>query len=270
VSGFGATLLIPGQSTDFVVQMDAVVEGTPLGVVSFDSNDVDENPFDFDVSGVVSAANTAPTVSITSPADVGSATAGTPVDLIATANDAEDGDLTAVVFWTSSLDGPLGAGPGGSLTLTDLSVGTHQLTALAIDTLGLPGNAAVCFPIVANAAPTVSITSPLDGGSATAGTPVDLIATANDTEDGNLTAVIGWASDLDGALGAGPGGSLTLTDLSIGTHQLTASVTDSLGLPGNAAVTFTVPEPGFISAMMAGLSLLAALTRRKASISSRG
>ena len=35
-------------------------------------------------------------------------------------------------------------------------------------------------------------------------------------------------------------------------------------------LTMTVPEAGFISGMMAGLSLLAAFARRKASISSRG
>jgi hypothetical protein len=60
ISGFGSTLLSPGQTTDFVVQMDAVVEGAPSGVVSFDSNDADENPFDFTVSGTVGPAG-APT-----------------------------------------------------------------------------------------------------------------------------------------------------------------------------------------------------------------
>jgi len=75
VSGFGSTLLSPGQTTDFVVQMDAVVEGTPTGVVSFDSNDADENPFDFTVSGTVGPPG-APTFVIDD-GDVGySATAG--------------------------------------------------------------------------------------------------------------------------------------------------------------------------------------------------
>jgi hypothetical protein len=53
VSGFGSTLLTPGQTTDFVVQLDATIEGTHGGVVSFDSNDANENPFDFIVSGTV-------------------------------------------------------------------------------------------------------------------------------------------------------------------------------------------------------------------------
>jgi hypothetical protein len=112
---------------------------------------------------------------------------------------------------------------------------------------------------VANVAPTVSITSPADGASATAGTPVDLVATANDTEDGDLTATIDWTSSLDGPLGAGPGGSLTLTDLTVGIHQLTASVTDSLDLPGNAAVTFTVPEPAAAASSAAALAVILGL-----------
>jgi len=88
---------------------------------------------------------------------------------------------------------------------------------------------------------------------------VDLVATANDLEDGDLTALIAWTSDLGGALGAGPGGSLTLTDLTIGTHQLTASVIDSLGLPGSALVTFTVPEPAATASSVAALAIVFAL-----------
>jgi hypothetical protein len=56
VTGFGATLLVPGQATSFVVQMDALFEGTYAGVISIDSNDADENPFDFVVTGTVSVA----------------------------------------------------------------------------------------------------------------------------------------------------------------------------------------------------------------------
>ena len=48
-SGFGSTLLVSGQTTDFVVQYDAVSAGTQLGVVSFDYNDGDENPYDISV-----------------------------------------------------------------------------------------------------------------------------------------------------------------------------------------------------------------------------
>ncbi len=74
-----------------------------------------------------------------------------------------------------------------------------------------------------------------------------------------MTTAVTWRSDLDGPLGAGPGGSLTLTDLSVGTHQLTASVTDSLGLPGNDLVTFTIPEPAAAASSVAALAVVFAL-----------
>jgi hypothetical protein len=113
--------------------------------------------------------------------------------------------------------------------------------------------------VIVNTAPTVSITSPIDASTAVEGASVDLVATANDAEDGVLTAAVAWTSDLDGALGAGPGGSLTLTDLTVGTHQLTASVTDSLDLPGSALVTCTVPEPAATASSVAALAIVFAL-----------
>ena len=51
--GFGQTTLSSGQSTDFTLQLDALATGSFAGVVSFDSNDLDENPFEFDVNGTV-------------------------------------------------------------------------------------------------------------------------------------------------------------------------------------------------------------------------
>ncbi len=57
-TGFGATTVAPGQTTSFAVQMDAAIVGAFAGSISFDSNDADESPFDFGVSGTVSAQTT--------------------------------------------------------------------------------------------------------------------------------------------------------------------------------------------------------------------
>ena len=208
-------------------------------------------------------ANTAPTVTITSPEDGGSAIAGTLVDLIATADDAESGDLTADITWNSSIDGDLGTGPGGTVLEQALSVGVHTLTASVNDPQGLPGSDVVTFEILENTAPTVTITSPEDGGSAIVGTPVELIATADDAESGELTTEITWTSSIDGDLGEEPGGSLTLTDLSIGEHTLTATVNDPQGLPASDIVIFTVPEPAAAASSVAALGVIAALAARR-------
>ncbi len=53
VRSFGNTNLLPGESTTFVVELDASSDGTFTGEVSFGSNDADESTFNFDVNGGV-------------------------------------------------------------------------------------------------------------------------------------------------------------------------------------------------------------------------
>jgi hypothetical protein len=91
-----------------------------------------------------------------------------------------------------------------------------------------------------NAAPVVSIGSPLNGQTFPAGTSVSFSASANDPEDGDLSGLISWSSSLDGALG---GGASISAGLSIGSHTVTASATDSGGRNGSAAIAVTIAAP---------------------------
>jgi hypothetical protein len=50
-SGFGSTTLIPGATTSFTVRFDAAEVGPTSGVLSFATNDADENPFNFAIAG---------------------------------------------------------------------------------------------------------------------------------------------------------------------------------------------------------------------------
>lgn len=85
-----------------------------------------------------------------------------------------------------------------------------------------------------NVAPTVTITSPADNSTIPEGTVISFTATATDPEDGDLSGSITWSSDLDGPINAS--GSA----LSVGTHLVTASVTDLDGAPGEDSITVTV------------------------------
>lgn len=98
--------------------------------------------------------------------------------------------------------------------------------------------AAVAGGPPANTVPTTNITSPPNGASYVVGTTVTFTGTANDNEDGNLTASMTWSSNIQGALGAG--GSFTRSDLIVGTHVITASVTDSGSLSGSSSRTITI------------------------------
>ena len=97
-----------------------------------------------------------------------------------------------------------------------------------------------------NDPPVVDISSPTDGSTSDSGTTINFAGTASDTEDGDLTASLVWISDLDGQIGTG--GSFSTTELSVGTHTITASVTDTGGKTGSAQISITVkstsPPPG--------------------------
>src|SRR5439155_31753 len=73
----------------------------------------------------------APSVEIVAPSSGTTFAPDEPVTLTATAEDAEDGDLSPAIAWSSSLQGPLGA--GGTLAGGTLGPGTHVLTASVTD-----------------------------------------------------------------------------------------------------------------------------------------
>lgn len=88
-----------------------------------------------------------------------------------------------------------------------------------------------------NDPPSISISSP-DAGTYQTGTSITFIATASDTEDGNLTSSISWSSDIDGALGTG--GTIITSSLSNGNHTITASVTDSGSIESTDTISLTI------------------------------
>lgn len=92
-----------------------------------------------------------------------------------------------------------------------------------------------------NDPPSVTITQPSNGASFPTGASVPFAGTATDTEDGTLTALLSWTSNLDGPLGTGGSVSAGLSD---GSHSVTASVTDSGGLTGSSTVTVHVGDGG--------------------------
>ena len=95
-------------------------------------------------------------------------------------------------------------------------------------------------PSNTNTAPDVQILTPNDGIALTTGLSIDFSAMANDIQDGNLSSSISWSSDLDGNLGTGASISAALT--TVGTHIITAEVTDSNADPltGNSTISLTV------------------------------
>ena len=85
-----------------------------------------------------------------------------------------------------------------------------------------------------NTAPSVTLSAPADNASYPAGATISFAGAATDTQDGNMTSSLLWTSSLSGSIGTGGWFSRTLP---AGTHVITASVTDSGGLPASRQIT---------------------------------
>jgi extracellular elastinolytic metalloproteinase len=183
--------------------------------------------------------NTAPVVAISSPANGAGFTEGDAVTFSGSASDTEDGDISASLVWTSSLDGQIGT--GASFTTSTLSTGSHTVTASVTDSGGANGSDSISISVAAaggNTAPTVAISSPANGASFTEGDAVTFSGSASDTEDGDISGSLVWTSSLDGQIGTGA--SFTTSALSAGSHTITASVTDSGGASGSDSISISV------------------------------
>jgi thermitase len=117
-----------------------------------------------------------------------------------------------------------------------------------------------------NTPPTVTISSPADNSTFTEGDSVVFTGSATDAEDndGDLTASITWTSNLDNWIG--DGASFATSGLSIGTHVVTASVTDSGSATDTDTVTVVIDPPaGSAPAAPDGVSATN-LTNRRARV----
>ena len=183
-----------------------------------------------------------PTVMLTSPLANTVANAGSAITLTANAADS-DGSVSLVEFFRDGiLIGTATASPY-TMVWSNPPSGTYSLTARATDNNGV-GTTSPAVPIVVNAAPTVSLTSPTPGQTLTAPATLTITATANDS-DGTVAKVDFYQGNaLIGSATTAPY-SLTWADIPAGSYSLTAQATDNLGAVGNSVpVNVTVGANG--------------------------
>ena len=160
-------------------------------------------------------ANTPPSLAITAPANGSTFTAGTTVTFSGTANDAEDGNLSSTIHWTSNVDGSLG--DGASIQVSSLSVGVHTITASVTDSSGAPASASITTT-VNPAPPAPPVASFL--ASPTLGT-APLTVAFTDTSTGTVTSRSWTFGDQSGSNAQNP----THTYNTSGLYTVTLTVT---------------------------------------------
>ena len=118
--------------------------------------------------------NAPPSVSILSPASGAVLAQSLSVALSGRASDLEDGDLTARITWSSSIDGALGV--GGSLA-AKLSPGSHTITASVADSAGATTRSSVSLLVPA---PNLLVTVASDASTSAHRDTVDLTVNVAD------------------------------------------------------------------------------------------
>lgn len=107
-----------------------------LTQMTLETDDIDGVEFLYPPTGTPPAPNTAPTVSISSPANEATYTDAQSITFTGTATDTQDGTITSRLRWVSHLVGEIGTGATFSKALP---VGVHTITASATDNGGLVG-----------------------------------------------------------------------------------------------------------------------------------
>ena len=206
-----------------------------------------------DSAGVPSVAkmvtvtgNSAPSVTVTSPAAGAPFTAPATVGIAASASD-PDGGVTKVEFFNGTEK--LGEDTSAPYTYdwSAVPAGTYSVTARATDTAGAQTTSAVRTVTVnpaapANLAPPASITSPADGAVFARKSPITIDATASDP-DGSVTRVEFYRADGATLLGSDATApySYRWKNAQLGSHLLRVKAYDNRGaVTTSAAVSITV------------------------------
>lgn len=187
----------------------------------------------------ITVVNLPPVVTLTSPADASSFPAGSSVTFSATASD-PDGTISKVEFYygTTKIGEDLTA--PYSITNNTLPVGVHSITARATDNGGSIANSTAISITVTNVLPNVSITSPVNNATFSAGSVITIDATASDA-DGSISKVeFFYGTTKIGEDLTGPY-SIAWSNPLPGTYSLVARATDNSGaIKASSPVAITI------------------------------
>jgi hypothetical protein len=200
------------------------------------------------VTVTVGSSNSAPDCEITAPESHSVDEEGTLVIFEAQVSDVDVPANWLTVTWSSDKDDELGQSTpdsGGAVAFPydELSVNTHVVTLTVSDEVGADCSDFILYTV--GTPPSITLDAPASGDIVDEGETVTFQATVADGEDTFTDLALSWNSDLDGEFstqGSDSTGSVLFTEsgLGVGTHTLTARVTDTDGLYAEALVLLVV------------------------------
>lgn len=191
--------------------------------------------------GVSVVVDAPPAVTITSPGANAVFTAPAAIAIQADASDS-DGSVTKVEFYAGTTKiGESMAAPF-VFSWSGVVAGSYSLTAVATDDRGFQ-TTSTAVPVVVNAPPTVSLTSPTPGATYTA--PATIVIGANPADsDGSITQVDFYNGGTKLGTATTAPYQFTWSNVPAGSYTLTAVATDDLGASTvSAPVSIQVVAP---------------------------
>ncbi|HET8951963.1 MAG TPA: Ig-like domain-containing protein [Solirubrobacteraceae bacterium] len=192
------------------------------------------------VTVTAAIGNTAPSVSLTAPADGASYTTPATVSITASASDV-GGSVAKVEFFDGTTKLGEDATAPYAYSWANPSIGSHSITARATDDLGAQTTSTARTITVTNGAPSVSLTAPANGASFLAPATISIAANASDAEGIASVEFFNGTSSL--GLDTTAPYAFDWTNVPAGSYSITARATDTLG-----AQTTSAPRTVTVSA----------------------
>jgi hypothetical protein len=218
--------------------------------------------------GGLKVYNSAPEVTLTTPATGQSLPEGEAITFTALVQDAQEPNETLTYTWTSTLVGTLEGtqrvtDAGVSLVVEGLAAGDHSVVLQVTDAAGATGTANTTFEVVPNEAPLVRFVSPGAGARVAAGGQMHLVVEVEDDVLDDLSAItLAWdgipgADTLPTSPSADGSVDTYLSFADLGLYTLNVTATDPLGASTTDTVSFEVSVPdldrdGYIDVELGG------------------
>jgi RHS repeat-associated protein len=171
--------------------------------------------------------NYLPTVSLTAPASGASVAVNTSITMSATASDS-DGSINRVEFWVDGAKVDQDASSPYSRNWTAATPGNHTIQGRAFDNRGaMTATMAITITVV-NTPPTISLASPTAGSTWTVGDPLQMTATASDS-DGSIDHVEFWIDNVKKAEDTSSPYAYSGWTVTAGDHAIKVKAVDDLG-----------------------------------------